>query len=616
MCGIGGVLRFDDRPVQREILDRMASSLAHRGPDDAGTWTDGPLGLVNRRLAVIDLSVAGHQPMTDGDGSLVITYNGEVFNFRELRDELTAAGHRFRSRTDTEVVLHAFQEWGEGSPSRFNGQFALAIWDRVGQRLFLARDRLGIKPLYYMLDTDRLIFGSEIKAILVHEDVPRRLCYPAMDQYFTFQNTLGERTLFDGIRLLSPGTSMTVHGRSGRTTTRRYWDPRPIRGASPPDPSAAPRAVRAALERAVERQLVADVPVGSYLSGGIDSGAVAAVARRSLGSLSTFTLGFDTTGVQGREREFDERAAARATAQDIRSDHHEAVLGNGEMERTLSDVVWHLEELRVGQSYPNYAIAAFARPYVKVVLSGTGGDELFAGYPWRYTPALTATHADEFIGLAYRGWQRLVLDEEKPLLFREEVRREADGTTFEAFRSVIERAGTGLRDRADFLDASLYFDLTAFLPGLLIVEDKLSMAHGLEVRVPFLDNDLVDLALSLPPGLKLREEGLLARQDTAAPTNDGKLVLREAMRPILSREAADRPKQGFSAPDAAWFRGASRDFVRDLLLDPRARIYEVLQPRFVRHALEEHWQGGRDRRLLIWSLLAFDEWLRRFGVAT
>lgn len=614
MCGIGGVLYLDARHADDRVLGRMALSVAHRGPDDSGVWTDGPAGLLNRRLAIIDLSSAGRQPMSSEDGSVVVSYNGEIFNFRELREELVAAGHRFRSRTDTEVVVHAFQEWSEGTVRRFNGQFAFAIWDGPRRRMLLARDRLGIKPLYYWLDAGKLVFGSEIRAILAHPGIPRRLCYGALDEYFTFQNILDDRTLFDGIRLLAPGTWLSVAA-DGASRVHEYWDAKPRRPGTILDMSLETTEVRRALERAVESQLVSDVPIGSYLSGGIDSASVAAIARRSLGRLPTFTLGFDLTAVQGRERDFDERATARATARVLGTEHHETTLRHEDMERSIADVVWHLEELRVGQSYPNYAVAAFARPSVKVVLSGTGGDELFAGYPWRYAAAITASGPDDFVARSYGQWQRLIRDDEKAAFFRPDLPRGDDGATLQAFRAILERAGTALRDTPDFLDASLYFDLKAFLHGLLVVEDKVSMAHGLEVRVPFLDNDLVDLALRIPPAQKLRT-GTVASGDPGARTADGKVVLREAVRALLGDDVVDRPKQGFSAPDATWFRGASRAFVSDALLDPRARIYEVIQPHFVRRSLEEHWAGRRDRRLLIWSLIAFDRWLGLFEVTT
>ena len=615
MCGIGGTLYFDGRPADAAVLERMGSSVAHRGPDDAGVWSDGAAGLMNRRLAVIDLSPAGHQPMSNEDGSIVATYNGEIFNFRELREQLTAAGHVSRSRTDTEVVVHAFEEWSERAIERFNGQFAFAVWDGSRKRMFLGRDRLGIKPLYYWLDADKLVFGSEIRAVLAHPGIPRKLCYAALDEYFTFQNLLGDRTLLEGIRILPAGTWLSVSA-NGSVTPQVYWDAKPRRSDEIADLSSAATEVRRLLERAVERQLVSDVPIGGYLSGGIDSASVAAVARRSLGAFRTFTLGFDLSAVQGREREFDERRAARATARILGTEHHESSLGHEDMERSVDRVVSHVEELRVGQPYPNFAVAAFARPFAKVVLSGTGGDELFAGYPWRYAAAVAATGPDDFVERAYGGWQRLVRDEEKTSFFRPDVPREADGTTREAFRAVLERAGTGLRTTADFLDASLYFDLKAFLHGLLVVEDKVSMAHGLEVRVPFLDNDLVDLALRIPPDLKLRTGRPPRSGGGGEATSDGKVVLREAVRPLLGDAVVDRPKQGFSAPDATWFRGASHSFVSDTLLDPRARLYEVIRPGAVHRALDEHWSGRRDRRLLIWSLIAFDRWLSGSAVTT
>jgi asparagine synthase (glutamine-hydrolysing) len=351
MCGIAGVLDRSGAPVPLVVLRRMGDVIAHRGPDDEGQFADGPVGLVNRRLAIIDLSPAGHMPMVDATGRYVITYNGELYNYRELRAELLAAGRQFRSDTDTEVILNAYAEWGADAVERFNGMFGLAIWDRDERTLFLARDRFGVKPLYYAEAGPLLLFGSEIKSLLAHDGLRAEISAPHLLEYFTFQNIFTDGTLFRGVRMLRAGHHVTIRAQHGAPVRpHSYWD---WEFAEPEDP-ASPEEYREELDRlfrqAVQRQLVADVPVGAHLSGGMDSGSITAVAATSLPYLNTFTVGFDMTSTRGLEVAADERVAAEAMSYAFKSEHYEVVLKAGDMERCLPDLTWHLEDPRVGQS--------------------------------------------------------------------------------------------------------------------------------------------------------------------------------------------------------------------------------------------------------------------------
>ena len=375
--------------------------------------------------------------------------------------------------------------------------------------------------------------------------------------------------------------------------------------------------------RAVTRQLVSDVPVGSYLSGGMDSGSITAVATQHIDRLHTFTGGFDLSSASGLELGFDERPASEMMANLFKTEHYEIVMHAGDMEYVLPKLVWHLEDLRIGQSYPNYYVARLASKFVKVVLSGSGGDELFAGYPWRYYRGLDGNGDGNYYRRYYDYWQRLIPDEDRPEFYNTDTYCQVqDHESFESFRGVFDDALPSLQTDEDYIQASLYFEAKTFLHGIFVVEDKLSMAHSLETRVPFMDNDLVNFALQIPPRLKLRnlrervwvdeDEAGKLRRYRALPTADGKIILRKAMSRLIPEDIIGRAKQGFSAPDASWFRGESVDYVRKLLLDPNARIYEHLNPEYVRTRLEEHISGRVNRRLLIWSLLCFEWWCRRF----
>ncbi len=624
MCGICGVLRLDGQPVSANTIAKMSVSIAHRGPDSDGVWTNGPIGLGHRRLAIIDLTPSGHQPMSNETGDVLIVYNGELYNFQNLRVELETAGHRFHSHSDTEVIIHAYEEWGTSCLERFNGMFAFAIWDQRERCLFLARDRVGVKPLYYYCDGAKFIFASEIKAILAYPGVPRAVCYPALNEYFTFQNTLTDLTLFEGIRLLPAGYGLTLDS-DGNCSPKLhlYWDFTFAREPLQLSYEEACDELNRLFAQAVTRQLMSDVPIACYLSGGMDSGSIAAVARQNQGRLITFTGGFDLSSASGLELGFDERTSSEMLSNYLKTEHYEMVMHAGDMEHVMPELIWHLEDLRVGQCYPNYYIARLAGKFVKVVLSGAGGDELFGGYPWRYYRGINSYGAGDYYRNYYDFWQRLVPDEDKSTLFNPRTCHQINShSTFDVFRGVFRQAELPLETKEDFINASLYFELKTFLHGLLVVEDKVSMAHSLETRVPFLDNDLVDFACRLPPRFKLRnldhsiravdedEWGKIQRYEMQ--TQDGKLILRQSMQKLIPSQVTERVKQGFSAPDASWFRGESIDYINQLLRDPRARLYEYLNLAYVIQKLDEHTSGHHNRRLFIWSLLSFEWWLRNF----
>lgn len=622
MCGFAGVLRTDGEPVAAGTVARMATSISHRGPDSDGVWADGPVGLGHRRLAIIDLTASGHQPMSNENGDLVIIYNGEVYNFQQLRLELETAGHRFHSHSDTEVVVHAYQEWGIDCLRRFNGMFAFAIWDRRKREMLIARDRFGVKPLYYYWDGAKFIFASEIKAILAHPGVRRGISYPALNEYFTFQNILTDLTLFDGIRLLPAGHYATIAADShDGPVVRQYWDYDFSSQITDISPEEASEELRRLFLQAVTRQLVSDVPIASYLSGGMDSGSITAVAGRQLGRLMTFTAGFDLSSASGLELAFDERTDAEFLSNLLKTEHYEMVMHAGDMEAVMPELIWHLEDLRVGQCYPNYYVARLAGKFVKVVLSGAGGDELFGGYPWRYYRGLNSTGPDAYHRNYYDFWQRLVPDQEKQQLFNEGTYRQLNGhSTFDAMRGVF-RKDMPLETNADFVNASLYFELKTFLHGLLVVEDKMSMAHSLETRVPFLDNDLVDFACRLAPHYKISDldappqildENDVGKYRPEMRLGTGKRVLRQAMETLIPHKVTQRVKQGFSAPDASWFRGESIDYVNQLLRSEHAMLYRYLGRDYVGKKLDEHTGGQHNHRLFIWSLLSFEWWLRKF----
>ncbi|MGA8771668.1 MAG: asparagine synthase (glutamine-hydrolyzing) [Rhodomicrobium sp.] len=622
MCGIAGIINTNGHPVSPRLLQGMTDAISHRGPDGEGHWIEGDVGIGHRRLAILDLSPAGHQPMASADHRFVLSYNGEIYNFRELRIELEAAGYWFRSKTDSEVVLNALAAWGVDAISRFNGMFAIALWDRKERRLLLARDRYGVKPLYYSRYGRCFAFASEQKAILSDSAKPKDVDLPAMLEYFTFQNLFTDRTLTKDIRLLPPGSYLILDlkGAGPVISITRYWDFR----FSEPDKAGDHRDHVEELDRlfrqAVGRQLISDVEIGSYLSGGMDSGSITAIAGQSLPNLKTFTCGFDLSSASGLELSFDERNKAEAMSARFKTEHYEMVLKAGDMERVIPRLAFHLEEPRVGQSYPNFYMAQLAGKFVKVVLSGAGGDELFGGYPWRYYRAVNVDSFENYIDKYYVFWQRLIDNRTLKRLFAPVWEDVKHVWTRDIFRDVFLSHDNELKRPEDYINHSLYFEAKTFLHGLLVVEDKISMAHSLETRVPFLDNDLVDFAMRCPVRSKLNNLSEVLRINENEPgaknkkyferTRDGKQILRDVMSRYIPREIVEATKQGFSAPDASWFKGESIDFVRRKLIDGRPLIYDYMDGAVARQIVQQHLDGKENRRLFIWSLLNVEQWLQ------
>jgi asparagine synthase (glutamine-hydrolysing) len=626
VCGLAGVINLNGEPIAPPLLQSMTDAIAHRGPDDEGQWIEGNVGLGHRRLSVIDLSPAGHQPMTSANHRYVLVYNGEVYNFKELRIELESKGYWFRSKTDSEVVLNALDAWGTKALDRFNGMFAFALWDRKEQKLLLARDRYGIKPLYYAQQGNVFAFGSEQKAILTDKRIERSVDKRALLEYFTFQNFFTDKTLLNDIKLLPAGCYAELDLSSSKPFLKqtRYWDYDFREPKEKADKEEYLEELRRLFSQAVNRQLVTDVELGSYLSGGIDSGSITAVASQSYPYMKTFTCGFDLHSASGLELGFDERAKSEFMSYHFKTEHYEMVLKAGDMERCLPKLAWHLEEPRVGQSYPNYYAAQLASKFVKVVLSGVGGDELFGGYPWRYYRAVNNSNFDDYIDKYYQFWQRLIPNKEIQKVFSPIWSEVKDVWTKDIFKNVFKHHSGNLYTPEDYINHSLYFEAKTFLHGLLVVEDKLSMAHSLETRLPFLDNDLVDFAMRCPVSLKLNNLSDVMKINENEPgasrsrhfqkTKDGKQILRDAMAPILPADISTAEKQGFSSPDASWFKGESIDFVKKRLLTPQNRFGQYMNTDAAQNLVWEHVSGEKNRRLLVWSMLNFEEWLSQVNL--
>lgn len=657
MCGIAGIAGLRPDAIDPAAVKRMCDTLIHRGPDDAGyaffqtaaaPGRDGfwcrfcdpafqsihenlpvfgsdycrreladrvfALGLGHRRLAVLDTTPCGHQPMFSEDRRYCIVHNGEVYNFRELRADLERRGRRFRTRTDTEVLLALWADYGPDCLPLLDGMFAFALYDRVDNALWLARDRFGVKPLYYAAGAGAFVFASECKALFASGLVEPAIEPAALVEYFTFQNLCGAHTIWRGVSMLQPGEALAVRPGDGGPAIRRYHDAFPEMDPSLGDEESVAGTLAQRFEDAVTAQLVSDVPVGSYLSGGMDSGSIVAVAGQAIERLHTFTGGFDLTNVDGIEQGFDERKLAEQLSYLLQTEHYDVVLHSGDMPAAMERLTWHMDDPRVGMCHQNWYVAKLASRFVKVCLAGTGGDELFAGYPWRYRLAECRT-LDRFDRRYFRYWHRLLAPDELPGLFAPDLRGHGLDA-WESFRGVL-RAGPAWRDDVapedNLLQRALHFEFRTFLHGLLIVEDRISMAHSLETRVPFLDNRLADLAWRIPPALKLhRRRGADPATDGHLESAAGKHVLRRAMESYLPEVFVKQKKRGFSPPDANWYRGPSMDYIKSVLFDRTTRERPWFDQAFVESRLDEHFEGRRNHRLLIWSLLSVEAIQRHF----
>ena len=628
MCGIAG---FVETPPpgssvsperHRDLLHRMCEAIRHRGPDDEGLFVDaGPydaVALGMRRLSIIDLST-GHQPIHNEDRSVWIVFNGEIYNFQELRRQLEAAGHRFYTATDTETIVHAYEQWGPSSIGRLRGMFGLAIWDSRTRTLLLARDRVGIKPLHYAEVNGRLYFGSEIKSLLSAPDVPRDLDVAALDHYLSFLYTPRDGSIFEAIRKLPPGHLLTWRG--GATRVERYWElpaDESYRGTE----SDAVADLRTVLADAVRSHLVSDVPLGAFLSGGVDSSLVVGLMAETSGArVKTFSIGFD-------EPAFDELEHARRVARHFGTDHHELVV-KPDAVGILDRLVWHFDEPFADSSaIPTWYVSEMARRHVTVVLSGDGGDELFGGYD-RYVPNARVAAFDRY---SPRGMRRVAAIAAAGLPhgvrgknFLRHVGRDEHGRYLDSIRffgadekpALLSYELQRRLDRADpetrlarhfarfarlpWPSQMMRFDAETYLPeDVLTKVDRMSMAHSIESRVPLLDNDVIAFASALPAPLKIRN-------------GRRKHVLKEVAATLLPREILDRPKQGFGVPLGTWFRGNLRELFADTLLSPASLQRGYFQPHFVRRIVDEHLAGKRDHTLRLWQLVVFERWHQQYA---
>ena len=624
MCGLAGVFNLNGKPVTTQLLKKMGKAIAHRGPDGDGLFVNGNIGLVHQRLAIIDTSDKGAQPMLSRDGRYVLVFNGCIYNFPDLRQKLRAKGHSFHSNSDTEVIVEGISAFGISFVEKLNGMFAIACWDKQEKKLYFSRDRFGIKPLYYWFNGQSIVFGSEIKAILQHPDYQVGVDLGALNEYFTFQNIFTFRTLFQNVNMLPPANTVVIDANTKSVKHQSWWDYNFTQPDGQMTFEEAKLETERLMEQAVARQMIADVPVGSYLSGGMDSGTITSIASRYVPRISTFTCGFDMSEVTGVEANYDERRDAELMANAFKTEHFEQVMNAGDLKWSLPRLVYHLEDLRVGMSYPNYYIARLASKFVKVCLQGTGGDELFGGYPWRYYRIFDSSSKQNFYDQYYSFWQRLVPDSQKTALFQSQIHSQMD---LEEPRRVFERVFTfnkslNYDSPEAHIQNSLYFEAKTFLPGLFLVGDKLAMASGLEERFPFMDNDLVNFVQKIPIKYKLGnlsseikriDENSSMKRGRYRYFDDGKKVLREAMKDYIPQRITERKKQGFSAPDESWYRGENASYVKELLLNPNETVStEFIRPEFIKKIVREHMDQRINHRLLIWSMMNFEWWCRIF----
>jgi asparagine synthase (glutamine-hydrolysing) len=626
MCGIVGILDLrGKREIDAQLLAKMNQTQYHRGPDDGRLHAEPGIGLGHRRLSIVDPS-SGQQPLFNEDGSVVVVFNGMIYNFKALVTELTALGHTFRTRCDTEVIVHAWEQWGEACVQRFRGMFAFGLWDRNRQTFFLARDRLGIKPLFYTLLPDgHFAFGSELKALLCLPSLPRRLDPRAVEDYFAYGYIPEPRTIFNGVFKLNPGHIITLQAGSETVQQMQFWDvpfkPAPARGQQEIQQELMER-----LRETVNAHLVTDVPLGGFLSGGVDSSAVVAMmAKLSPAPVNTCSIGFD-------DPDYDESKYAAQVAAQFHTDHHVETVDKDDY--GLIDQLANLydEPYADSSAIPTYRVCQLARKRVTVALSGDGGDENFAGYR-RYKYAMAEERVRSalpqglrqplfgFLGRHYpkADWAPRALrakttfealardtvdgyfhgvsimpDRVRTQLFSPAFHRDLQG--YQAIEVMRGHAAAAPTD--DPLSLIQYLDLKTYLPGDILTKvDRASMAHGLEVRVPLLDHTFVEWVSGLPPSLKLHD-------------GEGKYIFKKSLEATLSDEILYRKKMGFSIPLASWFRGPLRQTLNDTLLGPLMNDTGIFNMTFLKEMVSQHQSGRRDYAAPLWALLMFASFLR------
>jgi len=626
MCGLVGLFDLAGRrEIDRRLLDRMNETQHHRGPDGGGLHVEPGLGLGHRRLSIIDLAT-GQQPLYNEDGSVVVVFNGEIYNFQALIPELAALGHVFKTRSDTEVIVHAWEAWGERCVERFRGMFAFALWDRNRETLFLARDRLGVKPLHYALLADgTLVFGSELKSLLAHPALPRATDPFAVEEYFALGYVPEPRTIFRGVHKLPPGHTLLARRGAPLPASAEYWDVRFTLDRSLSEGEACEELVRR-LRESVRLRMIAEVPLGAFLSGGVDSSAVVAtMAGLAAGPVNTCSIAF-------ADPAYDESAYAKMVADRYRTRHYVDRVESEDFDLIDTLATVYDEPYADSSALPTYRVCELARKHVTVALSGDGGDETFAGYR-RYRLHLMEERMRGPVPLAVRrpvfgllgrvypkaDWAPRVFrakttfealardsvsayfhsvsilrDAMRRQLFSNALRAQIDGySAVEVFQRHAARAGTD-----DPLALVQYLDLKTYLVGDINTKvDRASMAHALEVREPLMDHPLVEWMATLPNRLKVRG-------------NEGKVLLKKALEPHLPHELMYRPKMGFAVPLARWFRGPLRERVRDAVLGERLADTGLFNTAYLKRLVEDHQSGLRDYSAPLWTLVMFEAFLR------
>jgi asparagine synthase (glutamine-hydrolysing) len=615
MCGIAGILSLDGRPVHESEIRSMCNVMIHRGPNDEGLYTGPGIGLGMRRLSIIDLQT-GRQPVHNEDRSIWVVFNGEIYNFRELRSVLERRGHHFYTDTDTEVIVHLYEQYGDACVEKLRGMFAFAVWDEKRRRLLIARDRLGVKPLYFTEAAGRIVFGSELKTVLQDPAVQRRLNWSSVSHLFGSMCTPLDESIIEGVHKLQPGYILTASAGQG-IRTKQYWDVEFDPDYGKTEQYFVER-LHELLEESVRLRLVSDVPLGAFLSGGIDSSSVVAtMSRLGSGRVKTFSIGF-------AEPEYNELEYARLVAKQYGTDHHELVL-EPDVLGIIEDLPWYLDEpFGDSSAIPTYMVSKLASSAVTVVLSGDGGDELFGGYD-RYIVERRERAAERIPaaarkimgalgnlmreGMFGRNFLRHIaltgLDRylDANVLFRQNDKAHVfhpDAFGQIQMHNPADRWRKYMgNDGGDWLSMLQYFDIKQYLPNDILTKvDRMSMAHSIEAREPLLDHKLVEFAATIPANLKLKG-------------NTTKYIFKKAMKGILPDEILHRPKRGFAIPLGKWFRGQLNSFVRDLLLSQTCRERHIFNPAHVEHVLRMNAQG-RNMDLQLWTMITFELWHRRF----
>lgn len=615
MCGISGIRDFEGRTVAADDLRAMCAAMVHRGPDDEGCYVGPGIGLAMRRLSIIDLQ-GGHQPIANEDGRVWAVLNGEIYNYRELRSELELRSHVFTTASDTEVIVHLYEEHGPRFVDKLRGMYAIAVWDDRRRTLVLARDRIGIKPLYYTQVGSRLLWASELKSLLALSEVERAIDWQSLGSLLTFQYTPADRSIVRGVHKLEPGCVLVCAGQQA-PRVERYWEPRfaPDHARSLDD---TVERLRELLTESVRMHLISDVPLGAFLSGGLDSSSVVATMARLVDKpVKTFSIGFS-------EPAFDERRFARRVARELGTEHHELVV-DADALRFVDDLAWHLDEpLGDASAIPTYLVSRLASQHVKVVLSGDGGDELFGGYdkyrvearerlrdpftrPLSSLLAAVAAAMPEgakgrrFLRHSSLAGAERYLDASTvfPLEAQQKLLHDDVLALMGIEQPVHTMKARLTRDRSQWLSQLQRLDLEGYLPlDVLTKVDRMSMASSIETRVPLLDHVLVDFVATIPGELHLQG-------------GSGKAIFKRAMRGVLPDAIIDRPKQGFGVPLAHWFRGDLGSFVHDVLLGETSKSRGIFEPSYVERVVRMH-EAGRDLDVQLWTLLSFELWCRTF----